>query len=366
MTDRWSLPGRPSWTSRLRPPKDIVVLTLATVGGLALVVWGWLMQGSEYTPGLLLQFGSSLVLIVPLIVLGRVLERRMQRTQDALSSDLADIQAQMRAARARLDTLGETSRDGLLDRHRRRELLLREAERTPTAERLAALLHEAAGLQAVDDGGVRTRLPGSDLWLRLDLRRTAAPAQNQPSQPNQPNQRNQQNRPNQQSQQNQVQPGRSGDETLRLTLEDRGGTAVAATAWARDEQASAAARRLTARRAGAVPGTASAGAAAGLRDIDGLLRLLVATLRTAIAARTGQEQQDLGRLIELPNEQWAISADGLWCRQRYFHIRTEQLLDARQDWRRYALAKSWVDREHFLDAYRTAHALLSRSASGSQ
>ncbi|MFE0043389.1 hypothetical protein [Streptomyces albireticuli] len=342
MTDRGRLPGRPSWTGRLRPPKDIAVLIIATLVGLALVVWGWLMQGEEYTPGLLLQFGSSLVLIVPLIVLGRVFERRMQRTQDALSSDLADIQAQMRATRARLDTLGETSRDGLLDRHRRRELLLREAEREPTAERLASLLHEAAGLQAVDDGGVRTRLPGSDLWLRLDLRRTGAA-------------------------QNQAQPGRSADATLHLTLEDRGGAAVSETAWARDERASAAARRLTARRASAVPGTVSAGtAAAALRDIDGLLRPLVATLRTAIAARTGQEQQDLGRLIELPNEQWAISADGLWCRQRYFHIRTEQLLDARQDWRRYALAKPWVDREHFLDAYRTAHALLSGSVSASR
>ncbi|WP_424887103.1 hypothetical protein [Streptomyces sp. XH2] len=355
MTDRRRLPEWPSWTSRLRPPKDIAVLTLATLAGLALVVWGWLMQGQEYTPGLLLQFGSSLVLIVPLIVLGRVLERRMQRTQDALSSDLADIQAQMRATRARLDTLGETSRDGLLDRHRRRELLLREAERAPTAERLASLLHEAAGLQAVFDGGVRTRLPGSDLWLRLDLRRTAAV----------PNQQNRQQ--NRQNQQNQAQPGRSADETLHLTLEDRGGAVVSGTAWARDEQAPAAARRLTARRAGTAPGTASAGSAAvALRDIDGLLRVLVATLRTAIAARTGQEQQDLGRLIELPNEQWAISADGLWCRQRYFHIRTEQLLDARQDWRRYALAKPWVDREHFLDAYRTAHALLSGSASPSQ
>ncbi|MBT2383920.1 hypothetical protein [Streptomyces sp. ISL-11] len=337
MTDRGRLPGRP-WASTLRPPKDIALLTLATLGGLALVVWGWLMQGDEYTPGLLLQFGSSLVLIVPLLVLGRVLERRLQSTQDALSSDLADIQAQMRATRARLDTLGETSRNGLLDRHRRRELLLHDAERAPTAERLAALLREAAGLQAVDDGGVRTRLPDSDLWLRLDLRRTTAP--------------------------NSAQPGRGADETLYMTLEDRGGAPVSGTAWARDEEASAAARRLTARRTGTVPGTASAGtAAAALRDIDGLLRLLVTTLRTAIAARTGQGQQDLGRLIELPNEQWAISADGLWCRQRYFHIRTEQLLDSRQDWRRYALAKPWVGREHFLDAYRTAHALLSGSAS---
>ncbi|MGX8903689.1 hypothetical protein ACR820_00035 [Streptomyces netropsis] len=333
MTDRGRLPGRP-WTSTLRPPKDIAVLTLATLGGLALVVWGWLLQGDEYTPGLLLQFGSSLVLIVPLLVLGRVLERRLQSAQAALSSDLADIQAQMRATRARLDTLGETSRDGLLDRHRRRELLLRDAEREPTAKRLAAVIREAANLQAVDDGGVRTRLPGSDLWLRLDLRRTTAP--------------------------NSAQPGRGGpDETLYLTLEDRGGAPVSGTAWARDEEASAAARRLTARRTGTGPGTA----AAALRDINGLLRLLVTTLRTAIAARTGQEQQDLGRLIELPNEQWAISADGLWCRQRYFHIRTEQLLDSRQDWRRYALAKPWVGREQFLDAYRTAHALLSGSAS---
>ncbi|ARZ65751.1 hypothetical protein SMD11_0084 [Streptomyces albireticuli] len=334
MTDRGRLPWRPSWTRRLRPPKDIAVLTLATLGGLALVMWGWLMQGEDYTPGLLLQFGSSLVLIVPLIVLGRVFERRMQRTQDALSSDLADIQAQMRATHARLDTLGETSRDGLLDRHRRREALLREAERAPTAPRLAALLDEAAGLQAVDDAGIRTRLPGSDLWLRLDLRRTTTA-------PHPPR------------------PARNTEAALNLTLEDRGGTAASATTWARDEQASAAARRLTARRTG----TASTGpAAAALRDTDALLRLLVATLRTAIAARTGQERQDLGRLIELPNEQWAISADGLWCRQRYFHIRTEQLLDARQDWRRHALAKPWVDREHFLDAYRTAHALLSAPA----
>ncbi|MFI1176693.1 hypothetical protein [Streptomyces melanogenes] len=314
------------------------MLTFATLGGLALVVWGWLMQGAEYTPGLLLQFGSSLVLISPLLVLGRVLESRLQSTRDALSIDLADIQTQMRATRAQLDTLGETSRDGLLDRHRRRELLLRDAERAPNAVRLAAVLREAAGLQAVDDGGVRTRLQGSDLWLRLDLRPITAP--------------------------NSPQPGRGPDEALHLTLEERGGAPVSGTAWAPDEEASAAARRLTARPRGTAPGTASGDTAvAALRNIDGLLRLLVTTLRTAIAARTGQEQQDLGRLIELPNEQWAISADGLWCRQRYFHIRTEQLLDSRQDWRRYALAKPWVSRDHFLDAFRTAHALLSGSAS---
>ncbi|TCO57949.1 hypothetical protein EV192_10511 [Actinocrispum wychmicini] len=129
---------------------------LATAFGLVMVIWGWILQGAEYLPNLLLQVGSSLMLAVPLLALGRTTERRVRRTEQ----HLADV-------RDRLDNLDEITSERLVDRHRQRELLLRAAEAEPTSERLQVLLREASFIGAVDPNGVRVRLPETARWLRF-------------------------------------------------------------------------------------------------------------------------------------------------------------------------------------------------------
>ncbi|MEU4746015.1 hypothetical protein AB0G02_36915, partial [Actinosynnema sp. NPDC023658] len=281
--------------------RGIVTAIAATAFGLALVVWGWVLQGRDYVPALLLEIGASVGLAVPLIALNRMTEKRVRRTEE----HLADVRERVRETQDRLDDLGEVTRDSLLDRHRRRESLLQQALRTPTPDRLAVLLRELASINATDADGVRTRLPGTTRWLRFTT---------------------------------------TGDEGgLRVVEERRDGTEVAAARWSRGERVHLVASALKC-------------------DDDRFeagCRAVVKTLMTALAARVGEAGLNLGPVIEVPNEQWAICSDGLRCTQRYVHLTVDQLLDSHQDWRSHTLGKPWVDREMFLDAYQIASELLA-------
>jgi hypothetical protein len=149
---------------------DLVVPVVATLTGLAMVLGGWALQGAEYLPTMLLQLGSSLVLVVPLLLLGRLLEGRMRRTEkrtELISSSLADVHAQMRQTAAELDALGRVTLKTVVDRHERRRLLLEEAARDPTHEHVRLLLTDAAHIRAIDIGGVRVRAHEGALWLRF-------------------------------------------------------------------------------------------------------------------------------------------------------------------------------------------------------
>jgi hypothetical protein len=78
----------------------------------------------------------------------------------------------------------------------------------------------------------------------------------------------------------------------------------------------------------------------------------------AMASRTGERALDIGPVIEIPNEQWAISVRGLCCMQRYYYISAEQIRDSHQDWHRYMATKPWVNQLYFNDAFQTATLLL--------
>lgn len=44
--------------------QSLLVLGAVTVTGIALVAVGWIIQGAAYVPGLLLQLGASMMLLV--------------------------------------------------------------------------------------------------------------------------------------------------------------------------------------------------------------------------------------------------------------------------------------------------------------
>jgi hypothetical protein len=283
--------------------RGVVVPVAATAAGLAMIGWGWLLQGRDYLPDLLLQVGSSLVLLVPLVLLGWMLEARMRRTEDRahdIASGLAEIRSQV-------DDLGEATRSLIRSERADWEDAIEKARRAPDQETIAGLLRDAATLSVVASEGVRVGVPHTDLRLRFV-------------------------------------PGPAAE--VPLVLEEAGGTQVSELTWRPGEPfqvvARSVAEMLVARDA--YPGDDD-------YDSGRLVMALLDVIEAGVAARTGRLPHPLGPLIELPNPQWAIASDGLHCRVRKYHIPAERLLDTAEDWRGHMLAKSWVDRTSFLQAY---------------
>jgi hypothetical protein len=300
--------GEPEPRGGTRPgrwDRHLLLVVLATVVGVAMVVAGWLIQGRDYVPGLLLQVGTSLALLVPLLALGSIIEQRLAR-------DLADVKSQVRETTVQLASLGQLTREGLRDRQRSRDLLLQQAERGPTPQRLAPLLREAAELGAVVATGPRVRLGRRATWLRFHA---------------------------------------TGDD-IDVTVEGRGGRPTARVAWTPAESPQTLARRIDEK-------IGDAGAQSVLPELTVALERLVTTLRVAIAARTGESRYDLGAVVELPNDQWAITEDGLRSPDHDVHLGVDDLRHNRHDWAAHLSSRHpWADEEQLRDAVRTATDLL--------
>jgi hypothetical protein len=286
----------------------------AAVLGTLLVVAGWVMQGRDYVPGLLLQIGSSLLLAVPLLLLGRVLEARLRRTEaraESISSGLADVRTQLDEATARIEDLGDATRERIQQQREDDQSALRAAEQDISHASLVDLLARATRSGVVAAQGIRVQVPGAARWLRIRL------------------------------------DDRDGLPALTLTLENRAGRAPEPVRWPAGEPPQALAERLI----DALHAT-GAPAAADLFDATELFRRVLGTLRCGFDNLGG-----LGgvcAIIEAPNDQWAITTDGLRSFQPPYRIPTERMLDLGEDWPRHMRQKDWVDDEKFIDAYRVA------------
>lgn len=275
-----------------------------------MIGWGWLLRGRDYLPDLLLQVGSSLVLLVPLVLLGRILETRLRDTADQahhIASGLAEMRSQV-------DDLSEATRN-LIQRERADwDEAIRKARSAPDQKLIAGLLRDGALMSAVASAGVRVEVPRTDLRLRFV-------------------------------------PGPVTE--LPLVVEQAYGTRIGTLTWRPGEPFQTVARSvaevLTARDA--YPGD-------DRYDSSQLLTDLLDVIETGVAARTGRLPHALGPLIELPNAQWAVASDGLHCLVRKYHIPAERLLDTAEDWRAHMLGKPWVDHTSFLQAYDLALAIV--------
>jgi hypothetical protein len=282
--------------------RGILVLGSVTVVGVTLVAVGWVIQGRAYVPGLMMQLGTSMMLLVPLALLGFVLENRMRQAEQ-----------QIRATAAQLDALTAVTRQQLSEHQRKREELLDAAERDPTQSMLRLLLGEAAEIGAIVSVGPRVPLPGSALRLRFRPDGTDVVAQ----------------------------------------VEEPDGTVLGFVPWHTKESADAFAKRLAGdlRALGRYPGD-------GAFDPSAMLQQLLKVLRLGIDARSGERGHDLGPLIEVPNEHWAISSEGLFSLQRPYHIPTDRIIGSHENWLRYMGSQTWADMPAFEEAYSLARNLL--------
>ena len=282
--------------------RSLLVLGSVTAVGVTLVAAGWVMQGLAYVPGLLMQLGTSMMLLVPLALLGFVLERRMRRAEE-----------QIRATAAQLDNLTAATREQLSEHRRQREELFGAAKQDPAQAKIRVLLDEAVQIGAIVPEGARVQMPGSQLRLRF----------------------------------------RPDGTDILVRVEELDGSNFGAVPWHTGEEAKIFARRLVThlQAADRYPGDTSF-------DPTTVLQKLLKLIQLGVESRTGERPRDLGPLIEIPNEQWAISGDGLFSLQRPYRIQARQLVGSAQGWPQYMRTQGWVDAQAFDEAYLLAQHLL--------
>lgn len=288
--------------------RSVLVLSSVTLAGIALVTAGWLAQGSTYVPLLLLQLGGSLVLLVPLALLGLMLEDRVRRAED-----------QIRETAVQLSTLTAVTRHQLAEANHRREDLFNKARRAPNQHDLHAILSDASDVGAIAAEGVRVTIPPTSLRLRFRL----------------------------------------SERDINTQIEELDGTILAAFEWKAPEPVSVFTKHLV----------------DNLRKLDRhsvsstfdpgwSLQRLLEVVQAGIESRIGARSNDLGHLIEMPNNEWAVSEEGLFSLRRPYHISAQRIFDSHENWPDYMRTQTWADVAPFDEAYRLAKLLLRKAATG--
>jgi hypothetical protein len=281
--------------SRMRRRWLIPLLTV--VAGALMIFVGSLVRG-EYAPQVWVQLGSTVVLFGPLYWLQWIFERGVKEVRqearetrssvEHLSHEIETIRQQ---AVASLEDLRGVALENVERRRQTDEEAFKRFEAEPTFDNVTGLIHRAWELGAISDRGVRVRLPGTTLRLRFPL------------------------------------PGRpdnGSSPALQVGLEEEDATLPHdATApetsvrgqlpvpWSPTQSASDWAADLAPRlqRLNRYPGD-------DRFDPAGALQQLMHLLRLAIEARTRPPSADapmprLKPVIEMPNDAWVITEDGL-------------------------------------------------------
>ncbi len=271
----------------------IPLVTIAL--GACIIVIGSSAEG-DYAPSVWLDLGAALALFGPLYWVQSMLERGLrevrQHEQDTRSSveQLShEIEAIRQQTTASLEDLRRVTLENVQQRRRTDEDAFRRFEEAPTFQRVVELLDRARELGAVSERGVRVRLPATTFRLRFPL----PPEQ------------------------------RDGDSSvLDVGIEEEDGALPHdATApriamrgqrpvpWPADTSADlwAASVAPQLQRLNRYPGDDQF-------DPAGALEQLTRLLRVAVEARTRPPSAAIPRLspiIEMPNDEWVITEDGL-------------------------------------------------------
>lgn len=264
-------------------PSRLAWVTAATIVGVAMIASGWLVQGTDYVPSVLLEIGATLILVVPIAFLERRLQetgRQLQGVRDRLQRTADEVH------RLRQSSVEESYDD--------REDVLRAAEQQGTQSTIQQALYMATAARAVSRDGVRVPINGLAARMRFRLGDQAAP------------------------------------DTLWIRFEPLNVPEASPwRAWDAGENDRKLMRRLN--RDARAMGFGDV----VLRDLP--LGQLAALLREAVEGRTGNKR-DIGTVIELATEKWAISHEGLYGRTGPYFISREDvnnLASSPEDLRQY-------------------------------
>jgi regulator of replication initiation timing len=293
------------------------VIPMVTVAlGACMVVIGS-SAGGDYAPSVWLDLGAALALFGPLYWVQSMLERGLREVHrqeqdtrssvDQLSHEIGAIKQQTIAS---LEDLRRVTLQNVQQRRRLDEDSFSRFEEAPTFQRVVELLDRARELGAVSERGVRVRLPATTFRLRFPLS---------------PEQRD------------------GGLPVLEVGIEEEDGTlphdATATPIAMRGQQSVPWPADTTADlwAASVAPQLQRLNRYPGDEQFDpaGALEQLTRLLRVAIEARTRPSPAAIPRLgpvIEMPNDGWVITEDGLqsprsaasFTVKELFHEATEQ------------------------------------------
>jgi hypothetical protein len=190
------------------------------------------------------------------------------------------------------------------------------AKRTPDQGKIRTLLDDATQIGAIAASGVRVRVPETALRVCFRLQ---------------------------------------GNDVL-AAVEEADRTVIALLPWSAGESPESFAQQLAGslRTLGRYPGDASF-------DPAFVLQRLLEVVQLGVQSRTGEHPRDLGHLIEIPNQQWAVSTEGMYSLDRYYHIPAQRIAGSHDDWPRHMRSLTWVNTADFNEAYLLARQLLGRS-----
>jgi hypothetical protein len=309
--------------SMLKGRRLAVVLIIVGVG---LLAGGWRTHG--FFSDLLLNIGTALLLLAPLLSLQRLLEARVTRVEKEtsasvanLSSEVADVKREIAETTARLDQLGEATTNRLRKAQDQDARAFQQFEEAPSATVLFALLERAKNLRAIAWDGVRVQVPGT--WNRLRFRSNSDDEHLAPH--------------------------------LSVQIEELDGRSLQEVLWEADQPADEfmlnVAEEL--QMLGEFrPDTF---------DATQIFANLLSTLRLAIECRTGVgPYSNIGDVIEIPNDQWIITTDGLYAPEASYFYPIGRVREPDASW--HIKKKKWVDPDKFEEAWDIIEAMQRRQA----
>lgn len=270
------------------------------VVGVLMMVMGYFARG-EYASAVWLQLGSAFALFGPLFWA----QKRLERGITEVSREVESIR---RETAATLDDLREATLGHVRQRRETDEDAFRRFQEDPTFDNVTRLLERARELGGISRRGVRVRLPGTDFRLRFPI-----PAE----------------------------PANGGPPVLEVGLEEEDGTRPRDAAGPRvavrgqlpvpwpaglsaSEWAAAMAAELQALNR--YPGDEQFDPSGALEQLTSLLRLAIET-RTRPPATNGAMPR-LRPIIEVPNDEWAITEAGLQSLRSDAAFTVQELFDA--------------------------------------
>jgi hypothetical protein len=305
--------------------------------GAALLAVGWRAEG--YLSGLMLNLGTALLLFAPLLYLQRVLERRVVQAQEdtkssmtALSSEVAEVRRQVQETSARLDQLGDVTRDVIRQQQDEDQAMFRQFEEEPSWESLSRLLVRARDLNSIDSRGIRVQIPGTWQHLRFSIG-------------------------SRYSDDDTPHESRNGSLLLWVTVERLHGEPLEVVDWLPHESATEFMGKIITclQRLGLFHESTF--------DATEILSRLYETLRIAITARTGVgPYSNLDRIIEIPNDQWVIQTTGLYSPEASYFLPGDVVIEGSdrpggRPIQVHMKEKVWVDPDKFDMAYDIARGL---------
>jgi hypothetical protein len=291
----------------------IPLITVAV--GASLMILGSFVHG-DYARGVWLDMGAAIALFGPLYGLQWMLEKGMtevrrqaQATRSSVEQLSHEIEAIRQQTAASLDDLRTVTLESMQQRRRSDEDAFRRFREGPTFQNITELIHRAGELGAISNRGVRVRLPDTTFRLRFPL------------------------------------PGRAdnGDSpVLEVGLEEADATLPHDATAPRIAMRGQRPVRWSAAQSA---GEWAASVAPELQRLNrypgdehfnpaGALEQLMRVLRLAIEARTRPPSATapmprLQPIIEMPNDEWVITEDGLQSLTSEAAFTVRELFDTR-------------------------------------